>query len=216
MLFTVLLCCSCAPVSSEAPFPGEDEENATPLYVVALDFGHGGFDGGAVGTDTGVIESELNLAVGMLVKEELESANIRVVLTRSDSEALAKTKREDMRVRGEILKAPEFDCVVSIHMNKFTNRSVRGPMTYYQAGAEAGQGLVQSIIDALTCALDKPARLANPGDNFVTRVPISPAALVECGFLSNAEDERLLCTKEYQELLAHAIACGILDWLERA
>ena len=88
-------------------------------------------------------------------------------------------------------------------------------MAYYQAGAEAGQPLAQSVIDCVTEAVGLPSRLANPGNNFVTRVPACPAVLVECGFLSHPEEERLLQDEAYQRIVAEAIARGVLAFLER-
>ena len=87
-------------------------------------------------------------------------------------------------------------------------------MCYYQAGAESGQKLAQCVTDALCRALDRPQRLANPGNNYVTRIPNAPSVLVECGFLSNAEDERRLQDPAYQQTLAQAIADGVLAFLE--
>ena len=108
------------------------------------------------------------------------------------------------------------DAAVSIHMNKFSDRRVRGPMVYYQAGASAGKDLAQCVIDSLTEAAGLKHRLANPGNNFVTRVPACPAVLVECGFLSNAEEERLLQDEAYQKAIAAAIAQGIIAFLQAA
>ncbi len=179
-----------------------------------LDAGHGGFDAGASGADTGVRESDLNLAVATLVKAFLEDAGVRVLMTRTDAGALGSTKREDMARRGQLLLTEGADAAVSIHMNKFSDRRVRGPMAYYQAGAEAGRTLAQCVIDSLTDALDLQPRLPNPGDNFVTRVPACPAVLVECGFLSHAEEERLLQDEPYQRTVAEAIARGVLTFLE--
>ncbi|MDO4564800.1 MAG: N-acetylmuramoyl-L-alanine amidase [Clostridia bacterium] len=211
LLPLLLASCSAAPaavVPSPSPAPPP-----TPLFSVALDFGHGGFDGGAVGVDTGVIEATLNLAIGNMVKTLLEDSNIEVVLTRPDENAIGDTKNEDMHRRSEILSSESLDLVVSIHMNKFSDRSVRGPMVYYQAGSEAGQLLAQTLMDSLTAATDRNSRLASPGDNLVTRVPSAPAALVECGFLSHPEEELLLQDSDYQALLARAIADGILSYL---
>ena len=157
-----------------------------------VDAGHGGFDAGASGVDTGVRESGLNLQVARLVQVDLEAAGVRVLMTRAEEGALGETKKEDMARRGALLSAEGADAAVSIHMNKVPDRRVRGPMAYYQAGADAGQALATCVIDSLTEALDMKPRLPNPGNNFVTRVPVCPAVLVECGFLSNAEEERLL------------------------
>ena len=212
-LFSVLLACTKnAPplTATAAPLP-------TPVPpLVVLDFGHGGFDGGATGIESGVVEAELNLLVGLLVRDALEEAGCRVILTRADDGALGKTKREDMQARGEILKNPNAACTVSIHMNKFSDRSISGPMAFYQAGAEQGRLLAQNVIDALTQALNRPSRRANPADNFVTRVPTAPSVLVECGFLSNRDDEKNLQEPAYRQTLADAIAEGVLRYLASA
>ena len=135
-----------------------------------------------------------------------------MILTRSDGEALGETKQADMHRRGEILKTADADAVVSIHMNKFTDRRICGPMAYYQAGAEEGEKLAGCVINALTKALDKPERQPNPGNNFVTRIPAAPAVLVECGFLSNPEEELLLQQEAYQKILAQAIVEGLIAY----
>ena len=183
-------------------------------WLVILDAGHGGFDAGASGTDTGVKESDLNLKVALLVQTALEDAGVRVLMTRTDAEALADTKRADMARRAALLLTEGADAAVSIHMNKFTDRRVRGPMAYYQAGADAGQALATCVIDSLTEALELKPRLPNPGNNFVTRVPTCPAVLVECGFLSHPDEERLLQDEGYQKTIADAIARGVMAFLE--
>ena len=208
-LLPILLACA---KNAPAPIATVPPPTSVP-YTIVLDFGHGGFDGGATGVETGVVEAELNLAVGLAVRDALSKAGCQVILTRADERALGKTKREDMHARGEILKNPDAACTVSIHMNKFRDRSVSGPMAFYQAGAEQGQLLAQSVIDALTQALERPSRAANPADNFVTRVPTVPSVLVECGFLSNRDDEKNLQDPAYRQKLADAIADGVMQYL---
>lgn len=211
MLFLFVL--GCAPAAPCKPFV---LTQMPPRWFVVLDYGHGGFDCGAIGTDTGVPESDLNLFIGERVAAALEDRNCKVVRTRTGKDALADTKRADMMLRGAILCTEGADCTVSIHMNRFGDRSVSGPMCYYQAGADAGQQLAQSVMDALCAALGKPDRLANPGNNYVTRIPDAPSVLVECGFLSNAEDERNLQDPAYQQRIADAIAEGVLAYLVAA
>lgn len=209
LLLTLLLLACGQSSAPEPPLP-----SPTPLsFCVILDAGHGGFDPGAIGAETGVKESDLNLAVAQLVCDALRQRGVSVTMTRTDENALASTKREDMQARGAILADAGADCTVSIHMNKFENRSVSGPMTFFQAGSEDGERLAASVIAALCDALKKPPRGANPANNFVTRIPAVPSVLVECGFLSNADDERNLCDPEYQALLADAIASGVLAFL---
>ena len=108
--------------------PEKGEPLSTPpRWLVILDAGHGGFDAGASGTATGVKESELNLQVALLVREALEDAGARVVMTRTGPGALGPTKGEDMARRGQMLLTEGADAAVSIHMNKFSDRKVRGP-----------------------------------------------------------------------------------------
>ena len=206
--FFLLSCVNPAP-----PCTPYEIDAVPPTYFVVLDYGHGGGDCGAVGIDTGVWESDLNLLIGERTARALEDRGCFVLRTRTGADALADTKRDDMAYRGAILCTEGADCTVSIHMNKFADRRVRGPMCYFQAGAEEGKALAQCVIDALCGALGRGARLANPGNNFVTRIPSVPSVLVECGFLSNPEDERALQDPACQQTIADAIAEGVLAYL---
>ncbi len=208
LLGALLGCAQPAQAPERAPLPTPEG------WYVIVDAGHGGFDAGASGADTGVKESELNLKVARLVQRELEEAGVRVLMTRTEAGALGDSKREDMARRGALLQTEGADAAVSIHMNKFSDRRVRGPMAYYQAGAEAGEALAGCVIRSLTEALSLQPRLPNPGNNFVTRVPACPAVLVECGFLSNPEEEKLLQDEAYQRAIAMAIAQGVMAFLE--
>lgn len=194
---------------------GAAAEAVADTVTVAVDAGHGGFDGGAVGTNTGVIEAGLNLAVAKLVKEDLTDRGLSVVMTRTDENALSDTKKGDMAVRRTVLRGDTVDLVVSIHMNKFPDRSVSGAMAYYMQGSEEGQKLAQCVIDSICDSTGRSRRLANPGDYFVLRECAAPAVLVECGFLSNAADEKQLIDEEYQAMLAQAVADGIMNYLDQ-
>ena len=188
---------------------------SAPDYFVALDFGHGGFDGGAVGMDSGVNEAELTLAIGRKVAARLAEQNVQVILTRTDEDALADTKQKDMNLRAKTLKTEGLDAVLSIHMNRFIkDRDVRGPTAFFQPGAEESKHLAQCVIDEMTLAVGAKSRLASPGNNMVTRVPTAPAVLVECGFLSNPQDEQNLRQEEYQDTLAQAIVTGLMKYLK--
>ncbi len=115
------------PASAE-PAPQPVPDNA---FVVVIDPGHGGFDGGAVGAQSGTAEAGLNLDVSKRLAAELTARGFYVILTRNDENALGDTKRADMEARRDIMRLPYVDLVVSVHMNKFGDRSVSGPMVFY-------------------------------------------------------------------------------------
>ena len=181
-------------------------------FTVVVDPGHGGVDGGAVSSD-GVTEAGLNLTVSKLLKGELEALGMGVILTREDDNALADGKKADMAARRSIMNQGGVDAVVSIHMNKFTDCSVHGPMAFYMEGSEEGQKLAKTVIDSVTAAIGAPTRLANPADYYVIRESKPVAVLVECGFLSNSEDVKLLQDPAHQKILAKAIAEGVYSYL---
>lgn len=183
-------------------------------FTVVLDAGHGGQDGGAIGNDTGVAEAGLNLAVAKLVQSKLLAEGVNVIMTRTDEKALDDTKRKDMAERRRVLRSEGVDIVVSIHMNKFNDRSIRGAMAYYMKGSADGQALAACVIDSLCTDLSQKKRDPNPGDYFVLRECSAPAVLVECGFLSNAEEELLLADAAYQQKLASAITAGVMTYLK--
>lgn len=197
--------------TADSPSPdGSATPAVTPCpYVVVVDAGHGGWDGGAVGVDTGVVEAGLDLAYALCLKEELNSRGFTVVLTRQDENALGATKREDMAARRVIMNESDADVVVSVHMNKFRDRSVSGPMAFYMKGSESGQALAEAVIDGVCASLGRSSRRANPGDYYVIRESVPPAVIIECGFLSNQEDEALIQTEEYRAAIVRGVADGV-------
>ena len=103
--------------------------------------------------------------------------------------------------------------VISVHMNEYRSRSESGPQVFYREGSEGGRLLAGCIQDALITAL-QPAkkRAALPGDYFILQLDV-PSVLVECGFISNAQEEKLLLTEDYQARLADAIADGVVEFV---
>ena len=199
------------PVSTE---PAEDLSNIpSDALVILIDAGHGGFDGGAVGSKTGVVEADLNLEVSKKLENELTSRGCYVIMTRSDADAIGESKNKDMQARKALMQLERVDIVISIHMNKFKDSTVSGPMVFYMKGSDRGRLLAESVIFSICEKTGRPQRAANPEDLFVLRVPKAPSILVECGFLSNSEDESLLVTSDYQQKLVKGIADGIADFL---
>ena len=186
--------------------------------VVVLDAGHGGIDPGVVGMDTGVRESDINLAVVKILEKLFAEAGFCVVLTRTGTGGLYGLptkgfKRRDMQKRREIIEEASPAVMLSVHQNYFpSDPSRRGGQAFYRMGSASGQKLAQSIQAELN-TLSQREHSALTGDYYMLQCTNFTSVIVECGFLSNAEDEALLTDPSYREKLANAIFCGTLAFL---
>ena len=188
--------------------------------VVVIDAGHGGIDGGVSGVNTGVKESDINLEIAKLLAKEFLSGGFSVVMTRSTTAGLyghtgAGHKRRDMQAREKIIKQANPALVISIHQNKFSSPSRRGAQVFYRAGSEGGNSLAKCVQNQLN-NLKENGKKCFPlsGDYYLLNISPCPAIIVECGFLSNAQDEKLLISAEYQKQLVGTIFYGALSFLE--
>jgi N-acetylmuramoyl-L-alanine amidase len=182
--------------------------------TVLIDPGHGGFDAGASGKITDVREDVLNLCVAGKLKALFELNGYTVVMTREDNNAVASTKRADMEQRRKIIDETHADTVISIHMNKFRDTSASGPVVFYYEESAEGKKLAELIQIQLNDYLDPPRpRTFKPEKYFILKSGESPCVLVECGFLSNEREEKLLQQDEYQEHCARAIYKGTVEYL---
>ena len=217
---TLVLSVGFLALPEEAPVAAPVEQTLAGR-VVAVDAGHGGYDGGARCRDSGVWEKEVNLAVALAVEKSLTQRGATVLMTRrTDTDLCDDTtrpanvtkKRQDMQCRVDMAVQGQADMVLSIHMNEYRVRSESGPQVFYRAGSGAGRLLAGTMQEALITALSpQKERAAMPGDYFILQLD-TPSVLVECGFLSNAAEEALLRQDAYCERVAAAIADGIADY----
>jgi len=204
--------------AQETEMAGAQEARSLQGLTIAVDAGHGGYDGGAVGRVSGVPEKGINLDVAMQVKALLEQAGADVVMTRTGDYALCdedppiRKKLQDMQRRAALITQGGADVVISIHMNEYAGRSQSGPQAFYREGCPAGRLLAGAIQSAMIAGLS-PAkkREALGGDYYILTMGV-PSVLVECGFLSNREEEAKLLTQDYRHQVAKAIVQGIADW----
>ena len=182
-------------------------------YTIVIDPGHGGWDGGSVGTATGVTEAELNLKVSKILKKYLENYGFNVILTRTSDISLGKNKIEDMEKRKRIIEKYNPTMVISIHMNSFTDPSECGTQAYFEKGDNNSKLLADSIQSQMNVILPNAREFANHGEYYILECSDIPTTIVECGFLSNPNDEALLNTDEYREKLAYSIYSGIIKFL---
>ena len=181
---------------------------------VVVDPGHGGEDSGTIGVSTGVKEAHINLEISKKLRNALVSYGAEVVMTRESGEAIAASKDADMQLRREIISTSGQDLTISIHQNRFEDSSVKGPQVFYAPGSVEGEKLAKCIQDALNADLDvaKP-RTQMEGNYYIVKSGAAPAVIVECGFLSNPEEEQLLQKKQYQLMIVKAVIRGMEDYL---
>ena len=178
--------------------------------VVICDAGHGAPDGGAVGVN-GTLEKDINLAITLKLQEMLEGQGIRVVLTRSSDSGLHDNmgsihdmKVMDMKKRLDIMKTSNADLFVSIHMNSFSDTSVNGLHIFYDEKHEEIKPLAEKIMADLSSATGASSHDIKPAVNtlyLMKNAPL-PSILIECGFVSNPEEERKLNDENYQSKIA--------------
>lgn len=182
--------------------------------TIVLDAGHGGRDGGSVGVN-GTVEKEINLEYVLALKEKLVKSGYRVILTRNNDDGLysplaSNKKQDDMNKRMEIIKKVNPNLVVSLHMNSFSDSSARGAMTYYRNNDEASKQCADLIQQSISTYCNASSKKSKVGDYFMLNCSYYTAVLVECGFISNPYEEKLLNTDEYKERMINSIYNGIL------
>lgn len=184
--------------------------------VIVIDPGHGGFDSGAIGRFTRVHEDDLNLAVSLKLRDLFKQGGYDVIMTRQDENAVGYTKDGDMWQRRTIIDKSGADIVISIHMNKFGQSSVAGPLVFYFTKSDEGEKLARMVQEEMNAAL-KPYRPRShrPERYYILRSGKCPCVLIECGFISNEREEYLLQTDEYQQKCAQAIYTGAITYLEQ-
>lgn len=201
------------------------ETTATPVSgkVVVLDAGHGGEDGGAV-SKNGISEANLNLQITLKVQQLLEQNGTTVILTRSDENAIynldAKTLKQkkvsDIKNRVKIGNESSADIFVSVHLNKIPQQQYYGWQCFYKSNNEKSEKLAKCLQSGLNEAIQKENnRVAMKIDNIyiVKKVEI-PLSIVECGFLSNPQEEKELQQEVYQNKLAWGIYTGICEYFK--
>ncbi len=188
--------------------------------TIILDAGHGGEDPGAIAN--GVTEKEINLTVTKKIAAFLKLSGYNVRLTRESDRLLyndgeeARKKFFDLYNRVKIVAGESNAIFISIHMNKFPIESCKGLQTFYSTNHPSNQELANIIQESnrLLNAENKRKPKEDPGTIYVLKNLEIPSVLIECGFLSNPEEAKMLSDINYQEDLAFTIYCGIIQFLQ--
>ncbi len=220
LCFAISICClrsaSFVPANTNAARLASAE---APLVVI--DAGHGGSDPGKVGV-AGTLEKDINLEIARQLQAILEAQDVEVIMTRKEDTELAGTasgwKIADMKKRISIIEEAKPDVVISIHQNSYTSPDILGAQCFYytnsQESARLAALLQKQIIQSTKQT--KIREIKANSDYYLLKKSQPPTVIVECGFLSNPQEEQLLLSSSYQRKMAWAIHLGVLQFLEGA
>lgn len=189
--------------------------------IIVIDPGHGGPDPGAVGA-SGVLEKEVVLEISMVLRDLLNRAGARAILTRDSDVDLSEQppdsplqlrKKDDLEHRISIANDIQADVFVSIHANKFPSPIWYGAQTFYHAPSPEGKRLALALQEQLVRLTDTEREINSNINQYVLRNARVPAATVEVGFLSHPGEEALLDDPKYQKRIAWAVFIGLAKFI---
>jgi N-acetylmuramoyl-L-alanine amidase len=189
--------------------------------TIALDAGHGGFDGGASSRE-GVLEKDINLNITLFLRDYLQQAGAVVVMTREEDKDLAdkntkgysRRKTQDLLERADFINAQKPNLFITVHVNSIPSPQWKGAQTFYYLNHADNPNLAALIQNELRRSLENTDRVALKADKpvYLLKVLKVPSTLIEVGFLSNPDEARLLASETYQKKISAAIYQGILRY----
>lgn len=209
-------------VSVTVPASADAGENVNKKVIV-LDAGHGGIDGGCVSVN-GVAEKGINLSIVQTLRDCFDILGFDVVCTREDDrsihdsgvEGIGKQKLSDMKNRLDIINRYDDALVVSVHQNQFVDPRYSGAQMFYAKENDDSRRLAECMKKQFV-ALLQPSneRETKPvgKEMYLIHNAKSPALMVECGFLSNPDEAKLLESADYQKKVAFTILTGAQEYL---
>lgn len=210
----------CARITEHA-LPTAAAASSKP--VIVLDAGHGGLDSGAVGT-TGVLEKDVNLSIVLALRDMFEMSGFEVVLTRDEDisiydpgvEGIRNQKLNDMDNRLEIIQKYPDSIFLCIHQNNFTDPKYFGGQMFYNNNNPQNRTLAQIMQNKFAQLQPGNGReIKLTGEElFLLKSNKNPSLMIECGFLSNPEEEQKLSTWEYQQKVAFTIYGGVMEFID--
>ena len=192
----------------------------TQRKTVVIDAGHGGVDGGAISC-TGKLESAFNLEISVRLNDLMHLLGINTVMIRTDDSSvytqgttIAQKKISDLKERVRIVNQQGDTLLVSIHQNQFTDNRYSGAQVFY--APTAGSDILAKVLQKTLIQTVNPGsnRVAKRADGvYLMRNIKAPGILVECGFLSNPQEEAKLRSSDYQKKLCTVIATSVSTYL---
>jgi N-acetylmuramoyl-L-alanine amidase len=209
-------------VSVTVPASADAGENVNKKVIV-LDAGHGGIDGGCVSVN-GVAEKGINLSIVQTLRDCFDILGFDVVCTREDDrsihdsgvEGIGKQKLSDMKNRLDIINRYDDALVLSVHQNQFVDERYSGAQMFYAKDNDDSRRLAECMKKQFVALLQpNNERETKPvgKEIYLIHNAKSPSVLVECGFLSNHDEAKLLESADYQKKVAFTILTGAQEYL---
>ncbi len=188
--------------------------------ILIIDPGHGGEDGGATSC-TGVLESTFNLQIAQRINDMVRLLGGKTQMIRTEDvsiytcgNTIAQKKISDLKERVRIVNEADNVVLISIHQNYFSDNRYKGPQVFYgkTGSSEEFARLMQRDLNQYAAIGN--TRQQKPANNvYLLRNIKKTGILIECGFLSNYDEEALLRTDKYQKRLSGIIACSYICYI---
>lgn len=191
--------------------------NVKTKKTVIIDPGHGGIDVGTVGID-GSLEKNINLSISLDLYDYLMVSGINTVLTRDGDyevyRAGEKRTKSDLYNRMDFINSVPDSILISIHQNHFENEAEWGTQVWFSPNDEISPTLADKILRSVKRNIQPENKRENKvSDNsyYILYKAQKPSVMVECGFVSNKNENNKLQDKEYQKDMAYSILAGICE-----
>ena len=188
-------------------------------HTVIIDAGHGGKDAGTIGID-GTKEKDINLSIALMLRDYLAVSGIRTAMTREGDNELypagSDTSRSDLYNRLDFVNSFDNAVLISVHQNHFSDEREWGTQIWYSANTPQSKTLADSILSNVKQWVQPENKRENKvsDDSYYILYQASvPSVMVECGFMSNRNENELLQNPTYQNQFAFVILTGVCEEL---
>lgn len=215
-LLIVILFLGIAKIGSTTVTVINQQQSVKRSHTIIIDAGHGGIDGGATSC-TGVLESHINLEIALCLEDLFHLLGYDTVMIRKTDESIytqgntiASQKVSDLKERVRIVNETPGSFLISIHQNTFSDSRYNGAQVFYPKAGDSqkiAQAIQKELIKQLNPSSNRKAKSAK-GVYLMDNIN-RPGVLIECGFISNREEEAMLRDPVYQRRICSVIASAV-------
>ncbi len=216
-LLLVLLCISflfslygCKSVNT-----ANQQQLTRSRYTVVIDAGHGGKDAGTIGID-GTEEKGINLSIALILYDYLMVSGIDCKLIRDKDYELyyneEQKQKSDLYNRLDFVNSVSNSALISIHQNHFESEKEWGCQIWYSKNNTESKIIADNILTSVKHLIQPENKRENKesgSEYYILYNAKVPSVMVECGFMSNTSENRLLQDVNYQKKFAYALLAGI-------